>query len=238
MNVSSRERGFDDDQRMLEPVAARAGRTAAAVPHRVLWRESRSAQRRHESEGQSGGDRYGRRKRQHAPVEREPGRVARRLGHQPFEKAHGGNRESYPAERSQCGERQALGEELTDEPSAPGAQRHAHRDFPAAGGAAREQQIRQIDACDQQERGRRPEQHGQRGLRPASDLVAQRNDEHRMRTAEILRSHLQTQRPHRFPCLLQGDAGLEPRDDHGGVPGEVGPLEGRKRRRQPEIDVA
>ena len=55
---------------------------------------------------------------------------------------------------------------------------------------------------------------------------------------EVLRRHLQTQRLHGLPRVLQRDAGLEPRDDLRVVPGEVRPHPRRERRRHPDVDVA
>ena len=101
-------------------------------------------------------------KRQHPPIEREA-RRAHGLGHEPFEKSHGGKRERESGQRAERGEHQAFGEELRDQPAAARSQRRAHRDFPAARRAARKQQIRQIDARDQQQRRRRAQQQDQRG---------------------------------------------------------------------------
>src|SRR5262249_61854243 len=63
---------LDDDERMLEPMAARAGTAAAAVAQSFLNRDPRPAESGRESERQSGGDGYARGKRQHAPIERQP----------------------------------------------------------------------------------------------------------------------------------------------------------------------
>ena len=231
------ERRLDHDERVPEPMAARAGRAAPAVAEPFLRRESRPSQRGRKSESQRGGDRNGGGKCQHAPVEREA-RRAHGLGHQPFQKSHRGKRESESGKRTERGEHQAFGQELRDQPSAARAKRRAHGDFPAARGAARKQEIRQIDARDQQQRHRRAQQQDQRGLCFARDLFAQRHDDHRMRASEILRGHLQAQCRHGLSCVLQRDAGLEPRDDLRVVPGEVPSHPGRKRRRHPDVDVA
>ena len=55
----------------------------------------------------------------------------------------------------ESGEHQAFREELRDQSSASRAKRRAHGYFPPTRRAARHQQIRQIDACDQQQRRRR-----------------------------------------------------------------------------------
>ena len=51
------ERGLDHDERMLEPMAARAGRAASSVAQSFLRSDSRPAQRGRESEDQCCGDR-------------------------------------------------------------------------------------------------------------------------------------------------------------------------------------
>ena len=49
---------LDDDEGMLEPVAARARCAAPSFTQPVLWEESRPAQRGCKSEGQCGGNGY------------------------------------------------------------------------------------------------------------------------------------------------------------------------------------
>ena len=198
---------------------------------------SRSAQGGRDSECQRRSDGHGRRKRQHAPVEREA-RRAHGLGHEPFKKSHRGKGERDSGNRTERGEHQTFGKELDDQPAAARAKCGADRDFTAARGAARQQEIRQIDAGDQQERHRRAQQENQRGLCLARDLFTQRRDDHGVGASEILRRHLQTQCRHRLPGLLQRNARLEPRNDLRVVPGEVSTHPRRERRRHPEVDVA
>ena len=57
-----RERGLRDDERVLEPLAARACRAASSVAQSVVRSHSCAAERGHEAEGQGGGDRDGGRK--------------------------------------------------------------------------------------------------------------------------------------------------------------------------------
>ncbi len=167
------ERRFDDDERMLEPVAAAAGAAAAAVAQSFLQGEPRAAESRRKSERQSGGDGDRRGKRQHAPVERQP-HGGHGLGHQRLQKPHDRNRERESGDGAESGEHQALDQKLRDQPAASCAERRAHRHFAAAHGSARHQQIRQVDARDQQDRRRRAEQHDQRRVRLARQLFPQR----------------------------------------------------------------
>ena len=63
------------------------------------------------------------------------------------------------------GEHQALGQKLGDQPAASGAECRAHRHLPAPHFAPREQEIRQVDARNQQQRRRRAQQQGYSAVR-------------------------------------------------------------------------
>src|SRR6185369_17903963 len=102
------ERRLNNDERLPEPVAARARCTASAVAESCLRREARASQRGRESESQRSGDSNGRGKCQHSPIEREP-RRAHGLGYQPFKKSHGGKGQSESGKRTERGQHQALG---------------------------------------------------------------------------------------------------------------------------------
>ena len=69
---------------------------------------------------------------------------------------------SGPAER---GEEQTLDERLSDEPPPAGAHGDANREFRLARGGARQHEVRDIDAGDEQHEAHRAEQHEQRALR-------------------------------------------------------------------------
>ena len=75
-----------------------------------------------------------------------------------------------------AGERQqrALGDELPDEPRAPGAERRPDGHLGLARGRPREQQVRDVDAGDQQDEADGAEQHFDRELRVADERVEQR----------------------------------------------------------------
>ena len=134
----NRERRFGDNQRMLEPVAARAGRAASAVTESFLRREPRSAQGGRDSESQRRSDGHGRRKRQHAPIEREA-RRAHGLGHEPFKKPHRGKGEGDSGSRTERGEHEASARNWTTSLPRRPHPRGADRDFTSARGTARQQ---------------------------------------------------------------------------------------------------
>ena len=133
-----------------------------------------------------------------------------------------GQRES--GDGAESGEHQALGEELRDQPAASGAERCAHRHFAAARRPARHQQVRQIDARDQQTA---PPTHtaarsATRSVCPGQ-LFPQRRHDRRARGLGCL--------PRPTRCRLsaaidscacsQRDTGLQPGDDVHVVPREV-----------------
>ena len=61
---------------------------------------------------------------------------------------HGNNERGQPA----CdGQHKALGQQLSDQPRAPCAERRAHPEFAFAGGASRQQEACNVDARDQQD---------------------------------------------------------------------------------------
>ena len=76
----------------------------------------------------------------------------------------------------------AFGEQLAHEARAARAERRAHRDLAVAGGGAGEQQIRHVDAGDQQqqadraEQARRPDRRSQLANVSPNDTNATRND--------------------------------------------------------------
>ena len=85
-----------------------------------------------------------------------------------------GTASASPGEGAESGEHEVFGQKLRDQSSASRPERRANRHLPAAHRAARHQQIRQIDAGDQQERRRRAQQYHQRCLRLAGEVFPQR----------------------------------------------------------------
>ena len=198
--------------------------------------ESRPTPGRRKPEGQcrSNGSDSGERK--HAPVECKTC-CAHCLGHELFKKPHCGHSERESGNCPQSGKHQTFCQELRDQPSTSSAQSRAHRDFPSARLASRQQQVCQVDTGNQQQRRRRPEQHNQRWPGFARHFFAQRDHGHRVRPAEVLRRYLQAQGGHGLPCLFQSDSWLEACHDLSIVPGEIHSQAGRKRRWHPHVDV-
>ncbi len=152
-----------------------------------------------------------------------------------------------PEAAGERGEQQALGEQLTNQPSASGAQRQAHGGFLLSRHAAREQQIGDIDAGDQQQQADRGKQHQQRRVRMPGDLIAQRHQFQRHAAVRVgmiacLASGISI---HLDLRLSQADAGFHAPDrDQPSLIARlpVGPARAvilrAKRQRQPDIGPA
>jgi hypothetical protein len=76
------------------------------------------------------------------------------------------------------GKHQALGEQLAHQPRAAGAERRPDADFALPCGGAREQEIGDIDARDEQHQQHGADQHEQRRPNLADHQLLQRKDHH------------------------------------------------------------
>ena len=133
---------------------------------------------RRQPEDQAGDQRHREREDQGRQIDRhlvETREIRRR---QREERRHAPARDDGTAEAG--GERQhhALGEELADQAAASGADRRAHDDLAAARRGARQQQIGDVGAGDEQHEAHRAEQHEQRLPRRADDGLMERRDAH------------------------------------------------------------
>ena len=77
---------------------------------------------------------------------------------------------SRPAAPPSSAEQHAFGQQLPHQPLPAGAERGADRDFLLPPGGARQQQVRDVRAGDQQHQRHRAEQHEHRAAHVADDL--------------------------------------------------------------------
>ena len=234
------ERRLDDDERMLEPMAARAGAAAAAVAQSVLQvraasrgapapvRTSRPAATAIAAENAS---------TRQSSVSRTAAIVS---GTSVSRNRITGMASASPASAPQPGEHQALDQELRDQSTASGAERRAHRHFAAAQRAARQQQIRQVDARDQQHRRRR-----RRAARSATcascppALRAAASPPPRAVSARAAPTRAGSTPPSLPLACCERDAGLQPGHAVHVVPAQnFVSISGRERGRHPDVDVA
>ena len=176
-----RQRHFGDDERAEHAVQS----AAAAVTARLRASASLAAagrdERRHDAEDDAGDERGDHRERDHRQIERrlvEP-RNRNAIANQREQAAMTQRRDGQPRDAARHREHQAFGEHLAHQPPALRAERGAHADLALARGAARQQQIRDVDAGHEQHEHDGAHQREQRRPELADHLFLQRKEHHR-----------------------------------------------------------
>ncbi len=119
-------------------------------------------------------DRQGEHQRRH--IDRHFAESRQIRGRQRKQRRHSPARDDHAASSREQGKHHALSEHLPDQPHAAGADRRAHHQLASARRRAREQQVRDIGARNQQHERHRGEQHQQRLPRIADhDLLHRHN---------------------------------------------------------------
>ena len=171
------DRQLADDEAGAQPVAhaAHRGATSAFLEDR-LHIGARRPDRGGEAEENGARQRDEQREPQHDRVERRllEARHAIRRSRDEGLDAPGGERE--PRGGGDQREDEALGQELPDHPAAAGAERGANRHLPGPRGPAREQQVGDVAARDQQDEADRPEQDEEPLPVVADELLHHRDD--------------------------------------------------------------
>ena len=171
-----RERQLRDDEGAAETAAAAPARNRARRVVQRRRRRRRRAERRRKAEEQTRSQRRDRSKGEHRRVEADVRRARHILRRQPQKRRQ---RKAGDAEGEQSAgdrEREALREELTGQPCAAGAKRHAYGQLPPARGRSREQKVRDVRARDQQEEACRRTEQQDGGACIADDGLPQRDD--------------------------------------------------------------
>ena len=88
-----------------------------------------------------------------------------------FDRHHAGRADRRADRAARDRQHQALGQDLTDDASAAGAEREPDRDLALTRRAAREQQVRDVRADDDQQHGHRHEKDAQRRFQRGDDAV-------------------------------------------------------------------
>ena len=144
-----RRHDLGDDERGPQPLFASASRTRAfAQPLRVGV--AADPQHRCDAEHQAGRSRHQRREHQHADVDRRRVGDRQRVGHESRQQRHGGRRDRDAEQAAGACEHHALGQQLTHETLAARAHRGAHGELAAPLQRAREEQVREVGARDEQ----------------------------------------------------------------------------------------
>ena len=150
-----RGRHLDDDE---DALGAAARPHATAAPQRVVEVGAAREEHRHEAEEEPGGERDRHRHGEDAPVDADGG-GARKIERQEREdgaRAPGGDEEPEPAAEER--EEKALGEELPEEPLAPGAEGDADRELAGPAARAREEEVGHVGAGDEEDERDRAEE--------------------------------------------------------------------------------
>ena len=178
-----RERGFDGEEHAAHARAGRADRARAAGLHRRGEIDARASERRRGARHDAREDRGEHRGAEEADVDANLLEAREIRGR---EHGHGGGQRDADDDAERAAEErddEAFGEELTHQAAASRAERGAHRQLAAARAAAREEQIGEVGARDQQHQRDARGQHHQRRPHSHRHLFHERADAHFDRTA-------------------------------------------------------
>ncbi len=170
-----RERELADDEDAAQARRASGGAgPARRLAHHRLQLGVRALNRRRQAEEHAGHDRQGGREREHGRVDVDglQSRQARRADL--HEGVDAPDRDQQAERAAGRREQHALGQELPHQARAAGAQRAANGNLPLPDRRAREQQVRDVGAGDQQHEADRGEQRQQRRTHVADQIVVQR----------------------------------------------------------------
>ena len=171
------ERGSDfcDDQPGPEPLGVAARSRAKPVAKPVERRRARETDGRSQAEAETGEDRERRRECHQTKVGRGHFSNWQARRHETRHEGHGRDGEQQSELPADRGQQQVLRQQLADEAFRAGADRRADRQLAPTVQGTREQQVRQVDARDEQQaaRGANERRDHQTGL--AADLVSKRD---------------------------------------------------------------
>ena len=153
-----RQRDLQHDEHVAEAEPSVADDPASLRLERVVRLHARAAQRRRHAEEQRRRDRRSPAVNPSTRQSSERSRNTRVGGRRqlPHEQPAAPLREEQPEQRADAGQQQALAQQLPRDPQARRAERDAHAELVPARGRAREEQVRDVRARDQQHERRRP----------------------------------------------------------------------------------
>lgn len=144
------------------------------------------------------------------------------LGPKPVDKANAGKRKQKSGRGAACGEDRALGEKLAHQTAAAGAERAAHRELLLPRIGARDHQVADVQAADEEHERDRCAEHEERWADMSGHDVLKRSRPEPKRAGRVvlgIRCH-EASRQHVEPRLHVGErySGSEPRDRRGNTP--------------------
>jgi hypothetical protein len=206
-----RHRDLGDHEPVAHAVLAGADAAAAGLLERLVQLRGERAPGRDDPERQPGHDGERRGHPEHDDVDPHllDARHARRQRRQ--ERLQPEVAEQHAGDGAQQRQQHALGQQLAQHARAAGPEREPHGDLALPVGGAREQQVRDVRARDQQHEGDRAQQQHQRGAHVADHGLVQRLDRHALLGVRV-RVLLGEPRGDRLDVgarLLHVDAGLQ-----------------------------
>ena len=171
-----RARQLDDDQTAADRESDLSRRAAATtVVERARELLARELDRRRETEDHAGQDRQTRGEGQRRGIECRLFDTRQPRGPQRPQHLHRAGSDDDPAEAAERRQHDALGQQLADDVAATRADRGTHRDLTTADIGAREQEVDDVGAGDQQDDRDRAEQDEQRAADVAGNELLHRN---------------------------------------------------------------
>ena len=132
---------------------------------RVDRRDVRETHRGCDAERQRGGHRDRQGKTEHDGIESDLIETRDRIGANALQDPDADSSQGESRQPAEAGEHQALDEKLAEEPAAAGAERRARRQFVDASGRAREHEVGDVHAYDQEHEPDRDQRQVQRAPR-------------------------------------------------------------------------
>ena len=203
-----RQRQLADDQRRAQPIAdAGGGGVAPGAAQAGLDVRSRRADGGREPEDEGAQERHADREQDDEAVEPRLLETRHSRGTHRHERADADLRQREPEQRGGQREHEALGQELADDPRPPGAERRANGQLARPRRAAREQQVGEIAARDQQHEADRAEHHEEPRPIVSDDIVRHRDHQEtqRLRVLRIQRLDARDEAPEIAERLVPGD---------------------------------
>ena len=222
LEASQREAGADqqhrcqsdlDDDEAKPERALQADGTPAAILERFSGIFADQVPRRQRTRQQSGDQACDEREGEDRQAENHGLIRPRHRGQLRGQHANRPDREDQSRHTTGECHHRAFDEHLPHQPCAGRANGRAHRHLAPAPGGLRQQQVRHVDARDQQDEGDRGHQHDERALHGAGDLFRQRRHVRAVAAAQlrILRLEVLADAIHLRARLRQRHLRLEPR---------------------------
>ena len=179
------QRDLDDHEGAARAFSTRTGSGAPAILERVRQRRTGCRQRRDGPEDQPADERGGEREEQHVRIDADHLESLnwQPLGDDGAEEPKCPPCQEESTEAADARENEALGQQLSDESRPPGAERSAHGELSLTGGRARQQEVGDVGAGYQQNKGDRGGEHDQGGSDVTGQLLAQQH--HARRPARV-----------------------------------------------------